>query len=138
MSCLPPRWCSQVKRARSRHPASRATSEGQWEPFRNEANDGYDTIQWSARQAWSNGKVGTQGGSYLGHVQWRAASSSPPNLVTLFPAVASTSIYKNWAYFGGAFRLSFDYGWGVVRMPNRIMLPQYWHTRSLRARLLEV
>ena len=108
----------------------RYESEGQWEPFRNEANDGYDTIQWSARQAWSNGKVGTQGGSYLGHVQWRAASSSPPNLVTLFPAVASTSIYKNWAYFGGAFRLSFDYGWGVVRMPNRIMLPQYWHTAA--------
>ena len=68
-----------------------------------------------------------QGGSYLGHVQWRAASQAPPNLVTAFPAVASTSIYHNWAYFGGAFRLSFNYGWGAVRMPQRIMLPQYWH-----------
>jgi hypothetical protein len=106
----------------------RYESEGQWEPFRNEAEDGYDTIEWAARQPWSNGKVGMQGGSYLGHVQWRAASMSPPSLVTIFPAVASTNIYANWITLGGAFRLSFNYGWGVGRMPNRIMLPQYWHT----------
>ena len=106
----------------------RYESEGEWDPFRHEAEDGYDTIQWAAAQPWSDGKVATQGGSYLGHVQWRAASLSPPNLVAMFPAVASTNIYANWAYFGGAFRLSFDYGWGVVRMPHRIMLPQYWHT----------
>ncbi|PYU93137.1 MAG: X-Pro dipeptidyl-peptidase [Acidobacteria bacterium] len=105
----------------------RYQSDGVWEPFRNEAQDGYDTIQWAAAQPWSNGKVATEGGSYLGHVQWRAASERPPSLVTAFPAVASTSIYHNWAYLGGAFRLSFNYGWGVVRMPARIMLPQYWH-----------
>jgi len=106
----------------------RYESEGKWEPFRSEANDGYDTIEWAAKQSWSNGKVGMQGGSYLGHVQWRAATLSPPSLVTIFPAVASTDIYKNWLSHGGAYRLSFNYGWGVVRMPNRIMLPQYWHT----------
>ena len=50
--------------------------------------------------------------------------------MTMFPAVASTNIYKNWLTQGGAFRLSFNYGWGVVRMPNRIMLPQYWHTEK--------
>ena len=108
----------------------RYESEGQWDPFRNEANDGYDTIEWAAKQPWSNGKVGLEGGSYLGHVQWAAASQSPPSLVTMFPAVASTDIYKNWLTHGGAFRLSFNYGWGVVRMPNRIMLPQFWHTEK--------
>jgi putative CocE/NonD family hydrolase len=108
----------------------RFESEGKWDPFRNEANDGYDTIEWAAKQPWSNGKVGTEGGSYLGHVQWRAATQSPPSLVTMFPQVASTNIYKNWLTQGGAFRLSFNYGWGVVRMPNRIMLPQYWHTEK--------
>ena len=106
----------------------RYESEGKWDPFRNEAHDGYDTVQWPAHQPWSDGKVATQGGSYLGHVQWRAATEAPPNLVTAFPMVASTNIYKNWAFLGGAFRLSFNYGWGVVRMPFRIMLPQYWHT----------
>jgi len=106
----------------------RYESEGKWEPFRTEAEDGYDTIEWAAKQPWSNGKVATQGGSYLGHVQWRAGSLTPPSLVTMFPAVASTNIYANWITLGGAFRLSFNYGWGVVRMPNRIMLPQYWHS----------
>jgi uncharacterized protein len=108
----------------------RYESEGKWDPFRNEANDGYDTIEWAAKQPWSNGQVGLEGGSYLGHVQWRAATQSPPSLVTMFPAVASTNIYKNWLAQGGAFRLSFNFGWGVVRMPNRIMLPQYWHTEK--------
>ncbi len=108
----------------------RYESEGKWEPFRTEAEDGYDTIEWAARQPWSNGSVATQGGSYLGHVQWRAGSLAPPHLVAMFPAVASTNIYANWITLGGAFRLSFNYGWGVVRMPNRIMLPQYWHSES--------
>lgn len=106
----------------------RYESEGKWDPFRAEAKDGADTVQWAAKQPWSNGKVAMQGGSYLGHVQWRAATESPANLVTIFPAVASTNIYKNWLAHGGVFRLSFNYGWGVVRMPNRIMLPQYWHS----------
>jgi putative CocE/NonD family hydrolase len=108
----------------------RYESEGEWEPFRNEAKDGHDVIEWAAKQPWSNGKVATQGGSYLGHVQWAAASQNPQHLVTSFPMVASTSIYHNWAYFGGAFRLSFNFGWGVVRMPFRIMYPQSWHTEK--------
>lgn len=106
----------------------RFESGGQWEPFRYEAKDGYDTIEWVARQPWCNGRVGTQGGSYLGHVQWAAITQKPPHLVAAFPAVASTNIYANWLTQGGAFRLSFNYGWGVVRMPNRVMLPQWWHT----------
>lgn len=108
----------------------RYESEGIWEPFRDEAEDGFDTIEWAAAQSFSNGKVGTQGGSYLGHNQWQAASQNPPHLVAAFPTLASTNIYANWITQGGAFRLSFNYGWGVVRMPNRIMLPQYWHTET--------
>jgi putative CocE/NonD family hydrolase len=106
----------------------RYESGGKWDPFRFEATDGYDIIEWAAKQHFSNGKVATQGGSYLGHVQWAAASQQPPSLVAMFPALASTNIYANWLTHGGAFRLAFNYGWGVVRMPNRIMLPQYWHT----------
>ncbi len=108
----------------------RFESDGKWEPFRDEANDGFDTIEWAAAQPFSNGKVGTQGGSYLGHNQWQAAAQNPPHLVAAFPVLASTNIYANWITMGGAFRLSFNYGWGVVRMPNRIMLPQYWHTEA--------
>jgi putative CocE/NonD family hydrolase len=99
----------------------RHESEGKWEPFRNDIEDGYDTIEWAAKQPWSNGKVGMEGGSYLGHVQWRAAMSAPPHLVTIFPMVASTSLYHNWVTLNGGWRLSFNYGWGAVRQESRIM-----------------
>ena len=106
----------------------RFESEGKWTPFMDEGKDGYDTIEWAAKQAWSNGKVASIGGSYLGNNQWLAGAEAPPHLAAMFPAVASTSIYHNWAYLGGAYRLSFNFGWGVVRMPHRIMQPQNWHT----------
>jgi uncharacterized protein len=106
----------------------RYESEGAWDPFRYEAQDGYDTVEWAARQPWSNGKVGMEGGSYLGNVQWQAAALTPPSLVAIYPAVASTSLYHNTFFHGGAFKLAVSYGWGVVRMPLRTMYPQYWHS----------
>jgi uncharacterized protein len=99
----------------------RHESEGKWEPFRNDIEDGYDSVEWAARQPWSNGKVGMQGHSYGGHVQWRAAMAKPPHLVTIFPMVASTSLYHNWVTLNGAWRLSFNFGWGPVRQESRIM-----------------
>ncbi len=105
----------------------RYESGGHWDPFRYEAHDGYDIIEWAAAQPFSNGRVATQGGSYLGHNQWQAAAMKPPHLVAIFPILASTNIYANWLTMGGAFRLSFNYGWGAVRMPFKIMLPQFWH-----------
>ena len=36
-------------------------SDGEFEPYRNEGRDGYDTIEWAAAQPWSNGSVGTFG-----------------------------------------------------------------------------
>ncbi|MEO7652153.1 MAG: CocE/NonD family hydrolase, partial [Bryobacteraceae bacterium] len=108
----------------------RFESEGAWDPFRNEAADGYDTVEWAAAQPWSSGKVGMHGGSYLGHVQWQAATMAPPHLTTFFPVLASTSIYHNTFYHGGAFKLALALGWGVVRMPFRTMNPMYWHTEA--------
>ena len=108
----------------------RYESEGKWEPFRDEAKDGFDIVEWAAAQSFSNGRIATQGGSYVGHNQWQTMNEHPPHMIAAFPALASTNLYANWITMGGAFRLSFNYGWGVVRMPNRIMLPQYWHTES--------
>ncbi len=106
----------------------RHESEGKWEPFRNDIEDGYDTIEWAAAQPWSNGKVGMQGHSYGGHVQWRAAMANPPHLVTIFPMVATTSPYHNWVTLNGAWRLSFNFGWGADRQESRIMQNTGIHT----------
>jgi uncharacterized protein len=58
----------------------RFDSEGEFAILTNEGRDGYDTIEWLARQPWSDGNVGTFGGSYLSWDQWLAAEEQPPHL----------------------------------------------------------
>jgi putative CocE/NonD family hydrolase len=106
----------------------RHESEGRWEPFFDDEKDGYDTVEWAAKQPWSNGKVAMQGGSYLGQNQWRAAQAAPPSLVTIFPMVSSTSLYHDWITLNGGWRLSFNFGWGAVRSESRIMQNPGPHT----------
>ena len=65
---------------------------------------------------------------YLGQNQWRAAQAAPPSLVTIFPMVASTSIYHDWITLNGGWRLSFNFGWGPVRQESRIMQNPGPHT----------
>ena len=89
-------------------------SGGVWEPFINEAKDGYDTIEWLAGQPFSNGKVGMIGGSYLGWVQWWAASEHPPHLVTIIPNVAPPDPFYNVPYEYGAFFLEGAIWWADI------------------------
>ena len=50
-----------------------------------EGPDGYDTIEWIARQPWSSGAVGMFGLSYLGLAQLMAAIERPPSLKAIIP-----------------------------------------------------
>jgi putative CocE/NonD family hydrolase len=81
----------------------RFASKGVWNPFFDEPNDGYDTIEWLAAQPWSTGTVGMIGGSYLGWVQWWAAREAPPHLATIVPNVAPPDPYFNIPYEYGSF-----------------------------------
>jgi putative CocE/NonD family hydrolase len=92
----------------------RFASPGEWRPFFNEPNDGYDTIEWLAVQPWSTGKVGMIGASYLGWVQWWAASSAPPHLTTMIPNVSPPDPYFNIPYEYGAFFLFGAIWWADV------------------------
>jgi putative CocE/NonD family hydrolase len=83
----------------------RYASDGEFEPYRNEGKDGFDTIAWAAAQPWSNGDVGTFGLSYPGAVQWLAALESPPALKAMAPAM-TYSTARNFFYSGGVFDLS--------------------------------
>ena len=80
-------------------------SAGEFEPYRNEGKDGYDSIEWAAAQPWSNGKVGTFGLSYPGAVQWLAAVERPPHLEAMVPAM-TFSTARNFIYSGGMFDMS--------------------------------
>src|SRR5262245_6775582 len=61
----------------------RFRSKGQFEPWVREGPDGFDTIEWLARQPWCSGKIGTIGGSYSAIVQWQAAVERPPHLTAM-------------------------------------------------------
>jgi uncharacterized protein len=80
----------------------RYASDGDFSPYQNEGRDGCDTIEWAARQPWSDGNVGTFGLSYPGAVQWLAAVENPPHLKAMVPAM-TFSTPRNFFYSGGVF-----------------------------------
>jgi putative CocE/NonD family hydrolase len=87
-------------------------SEGAFEPLTQEPADGSDTIDWIARQRWSNGKVGMIGGSYLGIAQWKAALTGNPHLKAIFPVVSGDDDYLDRFYStGGALKLGHRLEW---------------------------
>ena len=67
----------------------RGNSEGAFLPFENEGRDGYDVVEWLAKQPWCDGKVAMWGGSYAGYDQWATLQNFPPHLATIVPAAAA-------------------------------------------------
>jgi uncharacterized protein len=91
----------------------RGNSEGVWEPFKYDGDDGFDTQEWVGHQAWCNGRIGTTGGSYVGWTQWSAAPRGSRFLKAMAPVVPFTDAYREIAYPGGAMQLSLLMGWGA-------------------------
>ena len=58
----------------------RYASEGTWRLIVDDPQDGYDVVEWIAKQEWSDGKVGTFGTSYPGGTQHALAEMNPPHL----------------------------------------------------------
>jgi putative CocE/NonD family hydrolase len=67
----------------------RGNSGGVFEPFSNDAKDGYDIVEWLSKQSYCNGKVTMWGGSYAGFDQWATLKEFPPHLATIVPAAAA-------------------------------------------------
>lgn len=60
---------------------------------RTEAHDGYDLIEWLARQPFSTGKVGMIGCSYLGGTTFHTATTLPPSLKAAFIGASELDKY---------------------------------------------
>ncbi len=84
-------------------------SQGTFYPWRNEREDGIETVKWIKAQKWSNGKVGGWGGSYVGYTQW--AVSDCVDVVT--PLVTGANVY-DLIYPEGIFSLGLAFSWGFV------------------------
>ncbi len=120
-----------------------ASKEAMHGGFRNanRGQDGYDCVEWVAAQSFCDGKVGTYGGSALGHQQFATAAERPPHLVCCVPMIAPLGQAYERYYPGGVLleghvqtldRLGFGLGksvrqaplasavaWGLVRQANR-------------------
>ncbi|WP_299535486.1 CocE/NonD family hydrolase [Ulvibacterium sp.] len=93
-------------------------SEGIYSPpAGQEAEDGYDAVDWLSKQEWGNGNVGTFGCSYLGEVQAAQAPLMHPNLKCMVPQNgpmigAANGQYRYWSgWKGGAFDLAAGIEW---------------------------
>jgi predicted acyl esterase len=78
-------------------------SEGEYVGMcgKTDGEDGYDLIEWIARQPWCDGNVGMVGISYLAAVQVYTAIEQPPHLKAIFPWEVWTDLYTQIATSGG-------------------------------------
>jgi hypothetical protein len=102
-------------------------SPGYLEPFSPvETQDYYECIEWAGTQAWSNGRVGLLGISYLSITQWQVAGLKPPHLSALCPWEGGNDLYRDWSHHGGIFSSQFPTGW----MPRQVMPNQYGNAET--------
>jgi putative CocE/NonD family hydrolase len=109
----------------------RYDSGGEFYPFRYEAQDGFDTVEWAAALPYSDGKVGMFGASYVGATQLLAAASQPPHLAAIFPFVTASEYYEGWTYQSGALAQWFVSSWasGLATDTARrkaVLRPKEW------------
>jgi len=102
------------------------SSPGEWCAFCSRENkDAGEIVAWAHRQAWSNGKVGMTGPSYMGISQLFAAEHQPPGLKAIFPQVPAADVYRDVVASGGQIDVGFIPLWlGLVSGTGAIP-PQY-------------
>ncbi len=85
----------------------RFNSDGVFDPYRQDHHDGFDTVEWIAKQPWCDGNVGMIGGSYVGQTQWFAASQAPAALKAIVPTVSPPGHpFVNEPFYGGSMILA--------------------------------
>ncbi len=99
-------WAVVVQDVRGRF-----DSQGVFNAFVQEVDDGYDTLDWCSRQEWSDGRVAMTGWSYVGATQWLAAQSPHPALLAINPVVGAGDIETTMLYEGGAFQIGLVLPW---------------------------
>jgi putative CocE/NonD family hydrolase len=91
--------------------ACRGTSRsgGEFDPLRNEREDGLATLAWLKQQEWYDGRLGTSGPSYLGYAQW-AISDALPKVSAMATKVTSAE-FRSVVFPGGALHLGLWLSW---------------------------
>ena len=87
--------------------------------------DGHDTLEWIARQEWSDAEVVTYGQSALGIAQNMAAPGAPAALKGQVVGVAFSDYYHQAAYQGGVWRKELLEGWLRQTKMDDVNLPTF-------------
>jgi putative CocE/NonD family hydrolase len=102
------------------HCRGTGASDGEFATFENEAADGADTIEWCARRPWCDGTVAMYGPSYLGMVQFAAASAGASALRAMAPVVTPADYHWGLAYRQGAFQLGQALAWHLLKTGQQL------------------
>jgi hypothetical protein len=86
-------------------------SEGVFRPFFDEQNDGEDTVNWLAGQAWFDGNLALWGISYLGNTAWAIANSAAAAKVKAMGLHVTLSNFHDRTYAFGGYTLEGSTGW---------------------------
>jgi uncharacterized protein len=100
----------------------RYDSDGTWEPYLCEINDGYDTQQWVGAQPWCNGRVGTFGISYVGFTQILPAAQRSPYVQALVPTANQEDNFGHM-YLDGVLQLQNVVNFGRLGVRNLQNVP---------------
>ena len=82
----------------------RYDSDGPWEPYVHEPEDGHDTLEWIGRQPWCDGNIGTFGISYVGFTQILPAPLGSRYLKAVLP-IANQEDNFGHLWIDGAYQL---------------------------------
>jgi putative CocE/NonD family hydrolase len=97
----------------------RYDSDGEFYPFINEENDGFDALEWVGNQPWCDGNVGMLGNSYLAATQFSAALSGSRYLKALNPLFMAGDYWKQAYYSSGVFSLALTWSWFCFEVASR-------------------
>ena len=98
-----------------------------------EIQDGYEILEWIARQEWSSGFVGSTGFSYSGTTAEFLAGTGHPSLKAVMLNYCLYDVYDDISFPGGIHHKYFTDNWGKANAaldkdiyPQRVSLPICW------------
>lgn len=144
-------WCRNGYAVANVDPRGVGFSEGDLTFYgRQDAQDGYDFIEWVAVQPWCSGKVGMSGNSQVAINQWFIAAEQPPHLAAIAPWEGTADKYGESLYEGGIPAFAFNcwlqhalIGQGYVddMEENGKLYPflnEYWKDKAARLEKIKV
>src|SRR6266436_2809685 len=93
-------------------------SEGEDRVYADDADDGYDTLEWIAAQPWTNQMVGMSGSSAGATTTFAAASTKHPSLRAFFAQAGASSIYDDVVYEGQSIEMERLWLWVARNIPG--------------------